>query len=100
MSTGELRKKVQQAIPHMPKGDCVKSLALFGSRLHGDSTGESDIDLLVEFQGTVTLFDMSHMIHFLEKRLGEKVDLVTTQQLSPYFRDEVLAEAQPLYAAP
>lgn len=83
----------------MPKGDCVKSLALFGSRLHGSNHGDSDIDLLVEFQGTVTFFDMSHMIHFLEKHLGERVDLVTTQQLSPYFRDEVLAEAQPLYAA-
>ena len=79
----------------------IRSLALFGSLLHGNSHRDSDIDLLVEYdpQQKVGLFAMAQMEAELSALFGRQVDLRTAQDLSPYFRDSVLAEAQTLYEA-
>lgn len=57
--------------------------------------GDSDLDLLVEFEpgARVTLFDMARMERELSRLLGFKVDLRTAEDLSRYFREEVLDEA-------
>ena len=77
----------------------IRRLALFGSALRSDFGPASELDVLVEFQpgrtpGYFGLFDM-------EEALGEilgnrKVDLRTAEDLSPYFRDEVLKASRPL----
>ena len=78
----------------------IRSLALFGSHLHGDANAESDIDLLVEFepQQRVGLFGLARMELDLADLLGRKVDLRTPAELSSYFRQQVLEEARVLYA--
>lgn len=71
----------------------IRRLALFGSQLKGTAKPESDIDLLVEFlpEAQPTLFDMARIEIELSEALGErKVDLRTPQDLSRYFRDEVV----------
>ena len=77
----------------------IRSLALFGSALHGTSHPNSDLDLLVEYdpQQKVGLFAMTQIEAELSSFFGQPVDLRTAQDLSPYFRDRVLAEAQTLY---
>ncbi len=77
----------------------IQSLALFGSQLHGDARPQSDIDLLVRFLPgqRVTLLDMARIELALTDLLGRKADLRTAHELSPYFRQAVLAEAHPLY---
>ena len=77
----------------------IRSLALFGSVLHGNSHKDSDVDLLVEYapEQKVGLFAMTQMEAELSTLFGQPVDLRTAQDLSPYFRDRVLAEAQVLY---
>ena len=79
----------------------IRSLALFGSFLHGDARPGSDIDLLVSYgpQHRVGLFDMARMAFELSDMVGRPVDLRTAQDLSPYFRDRVVAEARCLYAS-
>ena len=73
---------------------------MFGSVLHGDSRPDSDLDILVEFEpGHVPGLAFFGMEQELSELLGRKVDLNTPQFLSPYFRDEVLAEAEVQYAA-
>lgn len=76
----------------------IRRLALFGSTLHGDSTAGSDLDVLVEFEPDQTpglaFFAMEAE---LSELLGQKVDLNTPGFLSPYFRDQVLAEAEVQY---
>ncbi|QWR78918.1 nucleotidyltransferase family protein [Candidatus Magnetomonas plexicatena] len=76
----------------------IKKLSLFGSYLHGTFRPQSDIDLLVEFEpehipGLITL---SSMELELSEIIGHKVDLRTPEDLSRYFRKEVveLAEVQ------
>jgi len=77
----------------------IRRLALFGSVLHGDAKPDSDVDVLVEFEPGVRVglrfFDIQEELSDL---IGRKVDLNTPNFLSRYFRDQVLKEAEDLYA--
>jgi len=76
----------------------IRRLALFGSVLRDDFCPESDVDVLVEFEegGRVGLAFFA-IERELSEILGRKVDLSTPACLSPYFREEVLAEAEVEY---
>jgi len=76
----------------------VARLCLFGSVLRDDFTPESDIDVLVEFHpGRIPGLEFFSMGDELASILGRAVDLNTPGFLSRYFRQEVLAEARPIY---
>jgi uncharacterized protein len=79
----------------------VKRLSVFGSILREDFGPESDVDVLVEFEPGVRVshFTLGGMWMELRDILGRDVDLKTAEELSILFRDEVLQEAQTLYAA-
>lgn len=78
----------------------IRRLALFGSVLRDDFRPESDVDVLVEFEpGKTPGFAFFDVEQELSQILGRRVDLRTPQELSKYFRDEVLAEAQEVYVA-
>ena len=77
-------------------------LSLFGSVLRDDFRPDSDLDVLVEFEiGKVPsffqLFDMEDELSAILG--GRKVDLRTPEDLSRYFREEVLSKALVQYAA-
>ena len=76
----------------------IRKLAVFGSAIHGDSTEESDLDLLVEFLPGRTpglaFFEIQDKLSCL---LRMNVDLNTPEFLSRHFRDKVQAEAQVVY---
>jgi predicted nucleotidyltransferase len=83
------------------KRNRIRKLSLFGSALKGELRKHSDIDLLVEFQPgeAPSLLDLARMERELSKLLrGRKVDLRTPNELSRYFRDEVLSTASVQYA--
>jgi hypothetical protein len=78
----------------------IRKLSLFGSVLREDFGPESDVDVLVEFEpghtpGFFRLFDMEEELSSLLD--GRKVDLRTPEDLSRYFRDEVLAQSRVQY---
>jgi uncharacterized protein len=77
----------------------IKRLALFGSVLRDDFSPVSDVDLLVDYQpgARVTLLDMAQQEIELSRLVGRKVDLRTPNELSRYFRQQVLDEAVTLY---
>jgi len=78
----------------------IRRLAFFGSVLRDDFTPESDVDVLVEFEeGHVPGLAFITMQEDLSEMLGRKVDLNTPGCLSPYFRGEVVKEAEVLYVA-
>lgn len=82
----------------------VKYLAVFGSAISGAFSPESDVDLLVEFDGGLSAREYSSdyfgLKAGLENILGRDVDLVTVNSLTnPYFRDAVMSEQQTVYAA-
>jgi len=78
----------------------IRKLALFGSVLREGFGAESDVDVLVEFEpghvpGFIRLAGMEFELEELFS--GRKVDLRTPEDLSRYFRDEVVATAMVLY---
>ena len=68
-------------------------VAVFGSYARGDFHADSDLDLLVDFDKSVNLFDIIGLQHFLEDRLDCKVDLGTESSLREEIRESVLNEA-------
>ncbi|MHC4253224.1 MAG: nucleotidyltransferase family protein [Planctomycetota bacterium] len=78
----------------------IRRLALFGSVLTDRFGPDSDIDVLVEFEpGHTPGYDFFTMESELTEIMGRKVDLNTPGFLSKYFREEVVAQAENLYAA-
>lgn len=79
----------------------ISRLSLFGSVLREDFGPDSDVDVLVEFEEGQTpgLFGLARMEEELSGLFGgRRVDLRTPQDLSRYFRDEVLGSAAVQYA--
>jgi len=79
----------------------IRKLALFGSVLRDDFDQDSDVDVLVEFEPgyPVGLIRMAGMEIELSGVIGRKADLRTANDLSRYFRNEVVAQAEVQYAA-
>ncbi len=77
----------------------IVMLALFGSILTSNFGPKSDVDVLVSFdmKHIPNLFDLVDMESELSAIVGRPVDLQTPNDLSPYFRDEVLANAKIIY---
>lgn len=72
----------------------VKRLALFGSFVREEQTDSSDVDILVDFHaGRKTFESLMSLATFLEGLFDRRVDLVTSEALSPYIRPYVLDEA-------
>jgi predicted nucleotidyltransferase len=80
----------------------IRRLSLFGSLVSGKSHPESDVDVLVEFEpehlpGFFRLLRMEEELSIVFG--GRKVDLRTPEDLSRYFRDEVVKSAEVQYVA-
>jgi predicted nucleotidyltransferase len=71
----------------------VRSISIFGSVARDKARKQSDIDLLVEFEKPVGLFEFARLKLYLEELLGRKVDLVTPEALRKEFRESILREA-------
>lgn len=78
----------------------ITRMSLFGSALREELRQDSDIDVLVEFdkEHMPGLMDLAGMEIELAERIGRKVDLRTSAELSRYFRDDVLDHARVEYA--
>ena len=69
---------------------------VFGSVLRGEDRDDSDFDLLVDTLPGATLFDLGGLQVEFEELLGVPVGLLTSGDLPPKFREQVLAEARPV----
>lgn len=73
----------------------VKKLGLFGSFVRQEQSAESDIDFLVEFEpGKRTFDNFMGLSFFLEELLQRRVELVTTEALSPHIGPYILEEVE------
>ncbi|MBS4097932.1 MAG: nucleotidyltransferase family protein [Sulfuricella sp.] len=77
----------------------IRKLALYGSVLRDDFGADSDVDVLAEFapEERVGLLRLAGMELELSELVGRRVDLRTPQDLSRYFRQEVLEQADVQY---
>ena len=91
----------REALAQFCREHGIKRLAIYGSALREDFGDASDVDLLVEFErdripGLLGLASLE--IALSELFDGRSVDLRTAEDLSPYFRQEVLETAEVQYA--
>ena len=93
MTKRELEKKLA-AYRNEPRKMGIVSLAVFGSVARNESTPQSDIDLLIDFDRDVGLFHLFEIQHRLEEIIGvPKIDLIQTGAIHPALRKQILSEA-------
>ena len=78
--------------PHLAERYGVTDLALFGSVARGAAGDESDVDVLVAFDGPATSVRYFGVMFYLEDLLGRSVDLVTVKALREELRPRVERE--------
>ncbi len=76
----------------------VTRLRVFGSVSRGDDTPESDIDLIADFGEPTGFFGLIRFEDELAAFFGRKVDLLTEGGLSPFMREDVLANAKVIFS--
>jgi predicted nucleotidyltransferase len=93
-------KVSKKKIEEFCKKHHIRKLSLFGSVLRDDFRSDSDVDVLVEFDPNHIpgLIRLAGMEFELSEILGRTVDIRTAQDLSRYFRQEVLHSAEVQYA--
>ena len=72
----------------------ISELGLFGSYASGLNTDSSDVDILVDFDGKVDLFDLTDIEDYLTSKLNTKVDVVVKRALRPAIGEKILHEVE------
>ena len=97
MDCHEILKILRQHKQELKQKFGVKRLGVFGSYVRDEQAEDSDVDIVVEFEkGRKTFDNFIDLVFFLEELLGKKVDLVTSESVSPsirpYIAEEVIYE--------
>ena len=93
MSRLELLRRLRDEIYRIAGKHNAEKVFVFGSCARNTETPDSDIDLLIEFNQTATLFDQLDIQNEVCSLLNCKVDVVSKRGLHPYLRRRVLEEA-------
>ena len=72
----------------------VNKIGIFGSCATGKMKKKSDVDLLVDFDEMIDLFDYVHLSDELQQMLKTKVDLSTPDAIKPYIKPKILREVE------
>lgn len=89
MSRNEVISLLQKHKAALAERFGVTSLALFGSFARDEATDESDLDILVTFDGPATSRSYFGVQFYIEDLTGRRVDLVTDKALRPELRPSV-----------
>lgn len=87
---------LQAELPSLQNTYKVEWLGIFGSYVRGEQDGESDIDILVTFYETPSLFEFIRLKNHLSDILDAEVDLVMRKALKPHIGKQVLSEIVPV----
>ena len=93
MNRSQAISLLAQCKPALSERYGVTRLALFGSTARNAARSDSDIDILVAFDGPATSERYFGVQFYLEDLLGRPVDLVTEKALRPELRPFIEKEA-------
>ena len=88
----EIIQTLRRHLPEIKQKFPVSTLALFGSYARDEQTANSDIDVLVEFNGDIGL-EVVDLLDELEGILHHQVDLVIKRSLKPHYRPHIERDA-------
>ena len=96
MTTLDAVRQRRAEILELARKHGATNVRIFGSVLRGEDDPDSDVDLLVDATGSTSAWFPAGLILDLEELLRLKVDVITERGLSPFIRERVLREAQPV----
>lgn len=85
-------QQIKDVIIPILKQAGVGRSSIFGSFVRGETTPESDIDILVDLPKGKSLFDLVELKLQLEEALQKKVDVLTYRSISPFLADVIKRE--------
>ncbi|MBC8277304.1 MAG: nucleotidyltransferase family protein [FCB group bacterium] len=88
----QIKITLNSSLPELRKKYPIKSIGLFGSYVRGEQKKRSDVDILVDFDETISLFKFVDLETELSDILGRKVDLVMKSALKPKIGERILEE--------
>src|ERR1043165_5296302 len=89
----QIKNQLHLLLPALKQKYPIEKMALFGSVTRDDFTPESDVDILVELNGSIG-WEFIDLAEELEKVIGRKVDLVSLGALKkPHWREHILKQA-------
>ncbi len=94
MEASAVKIRLRELMPVLSKKYRVDSLEVFGSFFRAEQTHVSDVDLLVTFRGSYSLWDIIDLERYLRRKLGLRVDLVPKDAIKPALKDRILGEAR------
>ena len=87
-------KRLEAEKKDLKKNFKVKRMGVFGSMVRNEYGKNSDVDILVEFEETISLFKFIELEDHLKKILRKKVDLVMKKALKPRLKKQILDEVK------
>lgn len=94
MTTQETLIRVGKNLPELKRKFAVRRIGIFGSVARGEATADSDLDILVDFEGSPTFDGYMGLKLLLEVEFGVRVDLAIVSDLRPALRAKVDREVK------
>ena len=95
MNFSKIKDKLEKKKSFIKKNFYIKEIGIFGSFIRREQTGNSDIDVLVEFEkGHKDFFNYVRLKYHLEELFGIKVDLVIKGAVKPGLRKRIFNEVE------
>ncbi|NTV68385.1 MAG: nucleotidyltransferase family protein [Chlorobaculum sp.] len=91
-NSDEIQKTLKACLSRLKEEYYINTLSMFGSYVRNEQTPASDLDLLVTFQSTPSLFKFVALENYLSDLLGVKVDLVMESALKPRIGEYIRKE--------
>lgn len=90
----EIEKRLANHKEGLKKKFKVREIGIFGSYVKGEETGDSDLDILVEFEKSPDLLEFIRLENYLSEIINVKVDLVMKSALKPRIGRHILQEVR------
>lgn len=87
----EIKKIKDKIFPILKKNKVVKA-GIFGSYAKGEQKKDSDIDILIEIKGDISLLDIIGLQLKLQEILRKKVDIIEYDEINDLLKDRILNE--------
>jgi uncharacterized protein len=94
MTLTEIKNKLTALKPELHQRFGVSEIGVFGSWVRGEQKESSDIDVLVDFDQDIGLFEIMELEEYLEETFGCKVDVAPRRSLRKYIGQHILAEVE------
>ncbi|MEO6759201.1 MAG: nucleotidyltransferase family protein [Saprospiraceae bacterium] len=94
MTLKDIKRTITELKPELHQRFGVSEIGVFGSFVRGEERAGSDIDVLVDFDRQVDLFDIMELQWYLEEIFRYKVDVAPRDSLRKYIGQQILSEVE------